>query len=514
MAFKKTPSHLWQKDTGLWHFKLGIPEALRKHYPGPQPGKNKTHIVESLHTHNRAEALRLKDPLLVKYREEFKRLSGGVATKVINPGQVRVPLIRQAIARVIEDERDLGHASDELESAGSYLAEQAEQVYEQILKEEGHRAAELARRRMVDPEAKTLTEGLDLYLSTSGNREQSLGSCRLAVRELLDFLKVADCFPDDVPESRAVAYVDMLNAGPLSRSVKSKRLSNLNQIWKHMKRRGWPASPWEDHVLPDPVKVPKVALEGAPKGQGAEDEESEDVRPFTDAEAIKVFTLAPPADKRQRAYTRPLFRELYALGFVTGMRLNEIVSLRPVDVVELDERWRVITIPEAVAKTSAGARKLPICHPVAVSILDARIAKQDNPKGRLFSECTPGGPDQKPSWHVSKAMSRERLDEKRLGFTSEVNFHSTRRSFATMMENSLVDDLIGQQRYMGHSIPTQLHGVYSGGSGVEKLKRVVEDLAYPPEVEDALRLAAPSHLGSPNNGGNLSPGLERSSGAM
>jgi integrase len=89
-------------------------------------------------------------------------------------------------------------------------------------------------------------------------------------------------------------------------------------------------------------------------------------------------------------------------------------------------------------------------------------------------------------------MSNERLNPDRLGFTSEVNFHSTRRSFATLMENSLVADVIGQQRYLGHAISTQMHGIYSGGSGIEKLKNVVAELRYAEGLEVALKLALPA----------------------
>jgi integrase len=264
-------------------------------------------------------------------------------------------------------------------------------------------------------------------------------------------------------------------------------------VWKHMRRRGWPVSPWTDLQI---TEVPKKAKQLTSQGTEAtssdfDEDEDEDVRPFTNAEAVRIFALPAPKDKRKRKYTRPLFRELYALGFITGMRLNEIASLRPVDVEKLDEKWRVVTVTLTVAKTEAGARRLPICHPVAVAILDARVAAQKDPKGRLYKECHPGGPDNKPSWHVGKAMSRERLDERKLGLNRAANFHSTRRSFATLMENSTVIDNIGQQRYMGHDIPNQMNGTYSGGTGVEKLKAIVLGLAYPAEVEEALRLAAP-----------------------
>jgi integrase len=328
---------------------------------------------------------------------------------------------------------------------------------------------------------------MDTFTKASTNEEQTKATYRLAVREFLAFLNMADCFPEDVPDAKAVAYVDALNAGPLSRTVKVKRIGGLHQIWESMRRRGWPRSPWDGHKLSNPAKAPKAT------GDASHDEdENEDVRPFTEAEALKVFTLAAPQDKRQRTYTRPLFRELYALGFTTGMRLNEIASLRPIDVTVLDDVWRVVSIPEAVAKTKAGIRKIPVCHPVAVAILDARLKKQETAKGRLFSECSTGGPDNKPSWHVSKAMSRERLDQKRLSFTSEVNFHSTRRSFATLLENKSKAEPITQQRYIGHAIASLMHSTYSGGAGLEKLKAVVAGISYSSVMEEAFRLALPS----------------------
>ena len=87
-------------------------------------------------------------------------------------------------------------------------------------------------------------------------------------------------------------------------------------------------------------------------------------------------------------------------------------------------------------------------------------------------------------------MSRERLGP--LEFTSEVNFHSTRRSFATLLEQESKADTLAQQRYMGHDIPTVMHRTYSGGAGIVKLKQVVSGLKYSASVEMALKLAQPA----------------------
>lgn len=86
-------------------------------------------------------------------------------------------------------------------------------------------------------------------------------------------------------------------------------------------------------------------------------------------------------------------------------------------------------------------------------------------------------------------MSNERMS--RLKFTPrEVDFHSTRRNFATLLEQQSKADPQAQLRYFGHDVPTLMHKVYSGGAGVEKLKTVVEGLSYPASVEEALRLAS------------------------
>lgn len=483
MAFKKTPSYLWQGRTGAWFFKLGIPAPLRKHYLDAVTGKPKAHIVQSLGTHKHADAEKLKGPLLAHYRAEFRGYSSGVVTKEINPGQLLVPLLREEVRQLRPQDGDLRLA----------LTDAVEQAYKQIKRDEGPEAATVALRRMVHPDKTSIKEALELLIAASPNKGQTVETYRLACRELLEFLKVADCLPDGVTEKKAVAYVDSLNAAEMSLSVKKKRLGGLNQLWRHMRHRGWPTSPWKDHELTDARKARNVPT--SKDGEGADEEGSEDVRPFTDEEVIKVFELPTPEDKRQRTYTRPLFRELYALGFITGMRLNEIASLRPMDITALEEGWLLVSIPKTVAKTEAGTRKLPVCHPVAVAILNARVANQKNPKRRIFSECSLGGHDQKPSWHVSKAMSRERIT--RLEFTREVNFHSTRRSFATLLEQAQKGDTLAQQRYMGHDIPTMMHRVYSGGAGNEKLKQVVAKLRYSQPVERALKLAEPVAVNLP-----------------
>lgn len=470
MAYSKKPSYLWHHRTGVWYLKLPIPGDLRHHYTDDETKRTPTHITRSLGTHNRREADRLKHPLLAEYHREFDRLRAGSAPSSILRDVMDV---RGLIRRL--------HAEGDLEAVAG-MEDSAADLAEALEEKQGLAKAQQAYKLMTRTDTKTIKEALaDLEAASADKKKQTRQSYRMAVRELLEAIKVEDCLPEAVTDKAADAFVEALNDGPLSVSAKSARVGALATLWKHMARKGWPPSPWIGHKLTAPAKP-------LTDKQGSEADEGENVRPFTDAEVIHVMAMPEPSDKRARAYTRALFREMYAMGFITGMRLNEIASLRMVDVEDLGADGLVLTVPKGVAKTEAGIRRIPVIHPVALAILRPRMKGKDaTSKARLFHECKPGGADNKPSWYVGKAMSNERL--KRLALPREVNFHSTRRSFVTLMENKSAGDPIAQQRYIGHDVPSLMHRTYSGGTGVAKLRTVVEGLRYSPEVEAALLLA-------------------------
>ena len=95
-------------------------------------------------------------------------------------------------------------------------------------------------------------------------------------------------------------------------------------------------------------------------------------------------------------------------------------------------------------------------------------------------------PDNKASWHVSKALGRFRDG---LGFDRQVDFHSTRRNWSTLMENAPGLPVVWVQRYIGHRVPTLMHSVYSDGASRESLLKVARAVRYSAPVEAALKLA-------------------------
>lgn len=461
MAFQKTPSYLWQNASGLWHLKRPIPPKLQHHYPSKTPGKFLTHWVESLGTHSRAEAEKLKRAPLRLLEAEFVRLSAGTPSKASAKYAERLAALRQDMATILEAGGD--------EGTEIAIMDLAEEAAEALKAEAGADAASAAYRSVIEPHKLTLREALAERHKVASTREQTKAAEVRALDDLLEFLGVPDCLPEAVTEARALAFVDSLNDGDLSHATKKGRLSCLGRLWKGRKVASQlpraMATLWEGHDV---------------KGQrkSTDEPEEETGRVWTAAEMVKVFTAPDAKDKRKRTYTRPLFRELYALGFITGMRIDEITSLRPADLSPLKGG---IVVHIRKAKTAAGLRAIPVVHPVAVQVLKARAVAQGDPKGLLFSECQPGGPDNKTSWHVSKALGKDR---DRLGLDA-VTFHSTRATFATLQENAGTNKEHAQ-RYFGHTLDTVFHTVYSAGAAVETLRPIAEAVKYPAEVEAAM----------------------------
>jgi len=462
MAFKKSPSYLWLHSSGMWYLKRPIPPGLQRHYLN-EKGRPRTHVIQSLGTHNRAEAEQRKRAPLRQIEAAFLRLSSGIVSKVASQHSERLASLRQSMAEVWKtggDEVEEGVIED--------LALEAARLLE---KEHGTEAASMAYKLAVRPDRLSLREALAERHKGATTREQTKAAEVKALDDLLAFLKVPDCLPEAVTDRKATAYVDELNAGELAHVTKKGRLSCLGRLWSMKKVKAQlperAPNPWKGHD----VKGERRSTDEIP--------EEATGRNWTEVEMVKVFAAPDANDKRRRTYTRPLFRHLHAVGLITGMRLDEITSLRPLDVSPM-EGGVVLNVRKA--KTSAGVRSIPVLHPAAVAIITGRVKAQTDVRGLIFSECVPGGPDNKTSWHVSKAIGKDR---DRLAL-SEVTFHSTRGTFMALQENAGTN-VVHVQRYVGHVIDTVMHRDYSKGSTVETLTTIAKVVRYSEAVEAELR---------------------------
>lgn len=449
----------------LW-LNLPIPADLRPRFLTSK-GTERTHIVESLGTGDPTKGRALAREMQAFWELEFAKLRRGHSGET--PSAIRkARALREAMADAVAR-----GSSAAVEAVENLAVDAAEEVEAEAGEEAGAQFYTLATtpNRLTLLEAMAKLSESDWTEGTKVKREQQL-------RDLLKFLQVPDCLPEYVTEARAVAYVENLNATKLGYTTKQNHLSALQGLWRFLARkRQLPhgVNPWVNHELTRPKKATE---------EGVEVEATKDKRGWQTDEILKLFNA--PDHKQAKHYQRSLFRELYTLGFITGMRLDEIVSQRPETITKIKGGY-VLKVDKA--KTAAGVRDVPVVHPAAVAIISKRLQAQKDKKDKkasIFPECRPGGPDNKLSWHVQKALGRDR---DQLGFTAEVDFHSTRRSFMTMMENVRAD-VIHVQRYVGHGVPTMMHKVYSDGTSMQNLRKVAAAVKYPAKVEALFAKAA------------------------
>jgi integrase len=443
-------------------------------------GKTRTHIEETLGTGDPRGGKLRRDLRIAHWTIEFNRLRGDSGQPVQPAGVgtvVKAMQLREGLRNAREQH---GGDSDYQQTVVMELQEHAEDHARAIAaKGEGDAAVDQFHSIATsEPGKLTLLEALAEWNAGEEVRESTKAKRTHAVGELLAFLKVPDCLPSFVTEARAVAYVDWLNKKGLGYSTKQDRLSNFQTLWKFLSKRRQVtrgATPWTDHVLTG-------------KGRATERTGDEELRAFTTDEILRL--LRAPANPRAERYTRALFNELHTLGFTTGARLNSLVSLTPA-AIELPRGGAgAVWITIENDKTEAGNRTIPVVHPAAVAILKRRVKEvQANPgaaAGSIFPECVPGGPDGRLSWQVQKALGRDR---DALGFGPEVNFHSTRRNFMTMMDDNRAE-VVHVQRYVGHVVPTLMSKVYVSGSSRDNLLKVAKLVKYPARVEAEFLKAA------------------------
>jgi integrase len=322
---------------------------------------------------------------------------------------------------------------------------------------------------------KTLREVWADWMLTCDLTPGTKAKYKRAFDEFLSFLAVPDTVPNAVTFEQTRAYVDWLNTKatnakgePLDPETKQGRALALASFWKHLEQtqrvpRG--LNLWHGHVF----------VGARDKGRQQQKE-----REFTPEEMLMVVDGPERGDGA--TYTKRTLLQLLALGFYIGARIEEICSRK---VEDFDNIKGGYLMHVRDAKTRAGVRDLPILHAIPVAVIRERIGKRKD--GFLFDEFVPGGPDNKRSWQVDKAMNDYLRDDLKL--PKGVRFHSTRHSFATRMEECTVDTRWAA-RYFGHSVPGLMGKRYSHA---KVLREVAHAIRYPAKVERAFAKALAIH---------------------
>lgn len=380
-----------------------------KHLQRPDGPKE---VVRSLETHSKAEAQRTRWAKIAEIRASLER-------------QERLPETDKALelARRLEEPM----TPEDRETLEITIQENAEGIEFEAGYPKAKRWYDIATGKGLP-----ISLAVERWLSDASHyTNQTAQQHRRAVSEFVGFQ--GDVVVRNVSKREAGQFVsEHLLAAKGAAKTTNRKISSLSSLWRWALRRGLAEeNPWLDQSVR--------------KNEGGRKRKK--LRAYT-AEELRALVFPGPED--------PVLRDLIWLGLFTGARLNEICELRPADVKDGGLQIRE-------GKTDAAQRWLPIPKPVGAII--ARRAKNE---GWLFPELKPSGPDGKRSWNVQKRINRWIGNE--LEDSSEVNFHSFRRSYATACEQ--VDlHLNTQSELMGHTKPSLAGRVYAAGQSKCQLKK-------------------------------------------
>jgi len=463
------PTHL-KKRGEVWWLKLPIPRRFQHLYPttdraGNPTGKYRTHVEESLHTADLDEANERKHLRIAVHLEARRRRASSDGNSPALPAHVREALEWREALHLDTDGTDDTHAS--------LARDRAYEIAEAVGDKEAREFYDHAANR--EP---TLREAWTQWSAENEHDARTKLKDEQALREFLAFLKVHDTFPSAVSNQVARGFVRWLNTGaqsarggPLAQATKHARIAPLRAFWsdylEHHEIVPAGTNPWRAHRMTGKRKSTV--------------DDPDQKRPYRDDEILAILNGPEMPERDGVRYPKRTLIELYALGFYTGARIEELCGRLLGDVDKIKGGY-LLHIRRA--KKDTGVRSIPILHPIPVAVLRERIGKRTDPKAQLFAEFIPGGPTRSLAWYPSKALGRYR---DKIGLGTATDTHSTRRTLITrLIGKGLHERLV--QFYVGHKPPGVTSGVYAKATD-EGHRRIAREIHYPTSIERAFRKA-------------------------
>jgi integrase len=435
-----------------YQIKLKVPKAAGG------PGQ----IARSLETDDYAEALRRAPLVAADIRREIEgRRRNADGSRKDHPGdldaeqrraaewwaRMRVPHPVEPARFVIPDELEAAWDADVERLLGDPIGEdeRGEPVYDP-----GREAATRALVGEVTGERVPVDAELERYLEHEGVKASYASRTRLAVRQLQSWLRKrgADSLQGVTPR-RALEFVEHAAGGDRTLLTVNSWVSALSAYWAWLKRRQLvERNPWEGQSR-------RVVSR----------ERNADKRPFTDEEVTALLS----------GNATQTLHDLMRVAALSGMRLNEITTLRVRDAAEGVFRVRD-------GKTKASNRDVPI-HPDLKGIV-ARRCRSKADDAYLFEELT--APPSRPNRRGGKIGERFtayrralEIDHRRDGVRqADADFHSFRRWFITKAEQAGVAESI-IQAVVGHKRQGVTLGTYSAGPSLDQRKAAVAAVRLP-----------------------------------
>ncbi|HHC4017907.1 TPA: tyrosine-type recombinase/integrase [Klebsiella pneumoniae] len=303
---------------------------------------------------------------------------------------------------------------------------------------------------------------LDLYVQEYGKKRSAttISKAQKSVSLLLEHLKKKDVQLNVVHRTIVTGWLD-LQKKEKSLSTIQNYVSSLATIWDMAKNRYHDApqdNPWRGHKL-----------------EAKSSKESYEV--FGPGELAKVFAVMNGDDEMQN---------VTLIGMYSGMRLNEICSLRVENIREIEG---VLCFEVTEGKSKAAARIIPVHSLITPLVLSLR-EKPHN--GFLFyhASITDRADGKRSTWHTQRftRAKRKALGEKG---TERKVYHSLRHGVAQILDRGGVGTgklkpvpedrialLLGHERGSTESFKTYSK---NAASPVE-LRQYIELIRYP-EIE-------------------------------
>ncbi len=423
-----------------WYVKVKVPKELQETY-------RNTHVVKSLKTQSLTTAQHLRHGVVQAIKEEFQVKLGTLIPAPVMEGLK----FRQEFLKAT-------HSMKDPEEAETHREEVHSDILDKVLDlERSGRPEEAAIiYRVATTNSPLLTDTLETWLGEAEKNltKQTAYQYRSDANRFVSWAKGAGgTVIADVTKRFAGRYV---SDGFPDQSPKTinRHISSLSMWWRWMEKKGFvEVNPWAGQSLA--TKRKKGAAQVTR-------------RQYTTEEITKLL---------MGLEARPL-GYLFRLGLFSGARLDELCSLQVSDVVEREDGlW--LSIKEG--KTENSIRTIPV-HSSIKPLVDRLVieakATTGNTEGWLFTKLTPGGPDSKRSWNVSKKFTRER---RKLEVDDPATvFHSTRKNLIEALEAAEVP-LHTAKLLVGHERDDMTYGRYSRGEMVN-LRAAIEKVRYPEEV--------------------------------
>ncbi|ELP1309343.1 TPA: site-specific integrase [Escherichia coli] len=280
----------------------------------------------------------------------------------------------------------------------------------------------------------------------------TLSKTNKAVEVFLEHLKKRDVQLREINRTTVTGWLDKLKTEKAPQTIQNY-ISALAQIWDLARNRYHDApqdNPWRGHGLE--AKSSKVSYEV-----------------FEPGELAKVFAEMNGDDEMQN---------VTLIGMYSGMRLNEICSLRAANIREIDG---VLCFEVTEGKTKSAARIIPVHSLITPLVLSLREKPYN---GFLFYRASmiDRADGKRSTWHSQRFTRAKRKALGEEGTERKV-FHSLRHQVAQQLDRNQVPEdrialLLGHERGSTESFKTYSKNAASPA----ELRQYIELIRYP-EIE-------------------------------